>query len=510
MTDQPMVQSNLRSAPIAPDPQEQVQPDPKTRKDQIQAESDNRWLRCGVIIACCLLIIALGGVAAILVFWIEPDYDPFRSDDDGAPQARSANTTTSEPTGAPVSGPTAAPTAAPTPNPDGTWTLTTESTNREGDNTDLAESLAMAGNYLVAGEARFGVGRVVKEGQVIPFTRTGPGQTYNELDVLTDSTTDNLERFGSAVDMQLDVTTQLPILVVGSSRTKGTPDTQQFNDRFGAIFYYEYDGTDFVQVGEALRGDELFEEAGGLLGDAVAVAQLNADTKRIAAAAPSSNIQNPLALDVGRIYTWERQGDDAWTRMTTDPIFGPEGSFLGTSLDLNSIGSLMIAGAPGSLPADGSADGLVKAYTFSGSSWDEFAVNDATGPTNASFGSIVRFIQQDGSQFAAAGPTASGGGMIRVFQASGNAFSQLGNDIVGTDEDTIGNALCGDNGLVATGTTSGKMIVYTLEDGEWRMLGAPVMPSANTPITACAMVGTTVAVGTGNDQLYVYDLQTSN
>jgi len=489
----------------------------KNSRTTAETESDNNWLTCGLCIACMLLVVALVGVGLILYFWIGDD--PFSEDSD--PEIRTVSITPA-PVAAPTTpGPTPSP-VAPTPTtpqptpapglPTGTWTVTTSSTTPRGDPTGLGSSMALRGNYLVTGEPRFGA-NYVKPGQVQPFVRGGPGQSFIDLPVLVDDSEDALEQFGTAVDMILDAFTGVPSLVVGAGRTKGLSNTIT---RFGAGFYYEYDVNNAVwnPIGGTLRGDEALGEAGGILGHAVSLAQTNAGVKRIALGAPSSSIFLSNTIDVGRVYTYELTNVAGnWTQLTAEPIIGPEFSFLGAALDLSSDGMTLAVGAPGSLPADGTAAGFVNVYTWNddASSWDTASITGGTGFSTESFGSSLQWIDSD--KFAVGGPTFnSNAGMVRVFQLNANGgYSPLGVDITGSNaEDFLGTVLCGGNGRVATGTTTGQFGVYQYNSGAgtWDLLGNQFTPVEGSSVIACAMSedGSSVAVGTDTFQIVVYDL----
>mmetsp|Transcript_30091 Transcript_30091/g.82649 ORF Transcript_30091/g.82649 Transcript_30091/m.82649 type:complete len:1156 (-) Transcript_30091:79-3546(-) len=415
------------------------------------------------------------------------------------------------PTPAPSSAPTPAPTNSP---PAGGWTVTTEGTTPRGEPTDFGSSIAMAGTtYMVTGEPRFGE-NFVKEGQLIFFERSGAGEPFVDQNVLVDSTEISVEQFGRSVDMILDEDSNLPLLAVGSTRTKGL---EQTNDRFGAGFYYEYNAntTTFEPVGGTLRGDETLGETGGSLGFSVALAQTSNGIKRMALASPVSSLHETNTLDVGRIYTYELNETmevPVWERMA-DPLIGAEQAFLGSGIDLSQDGTLLVAGAPGSLPADGTAAGKVSVYLYNSASalWESLTVTSGAGTSTESLGSTVQFIEEQSSTwFATGAPTfANNTGMVRVYQQSGETFAPLGNDIVGdAPGDLLGDTLCGRNGRLATGKASGEFSVYEYNGSTWEAVGAPFTPVENSTVVACAMSddGNALTVGTDTFQIVVYDL----
>jgi len=483
---------------------------------------ENSWLTAGLLVACCLLIIALGGVGTVLYLWLDDD-------DDEVVVRVTPNSPSSTP--APATAPTPSPTAAPTLPPGTTaspttpapttpatrdWTITTAGTVPRSDPTDFGSSIAMAGtNFMVTGEPRFGE-NYAKEGQLLPFQRSGPGEAFVDQDVLLEGTEVSVEQFGTSLDMILDSSSGLPLLAVGSTRTKGL---EQTNDRFGAGFYYEYNDSTamFEPVGGTLRAEESLAETGGLLGYSIALAQTPDGTKRIALSSPSSSVLESAILDVGRIYTFELNEtavEPMWEKMTTLPLIGQEANtFLGASIDLWTDGSFLVAGAPGSLPSDGSASGQVLVYQWDGDAWNSVTVSSNVGSAGASMGHRVQWISSSNAWFAVSAPTHdSSRGLVRVYQrGAGDSFAPLGNDIVGSSaDDMLGSALCGRSGRLATGTSDGEFAVYEYNSGsgDWEVVGSPFVPVENSTVVACAMSddGNTLTVGTDTFQIFVYDL----
>jgi len=397
------------------------------------------------------------------------------------------------------------------PNDGGSWILTTEASPSSSDTT-LGSALTMAGNMLVAGAPASIFGP--KSGKVQPFQRQVFGQSFFEIPAFSAETGDQIsEVFGASVDMIMDAD-GIPSLVVGDPRATGL--VEGFI-RFGVGFYFEYDAMNetWNPVGGSLRGDETLGEAGGVLAEAVSISQTSQGVKRIALGAPSSSEAKTFTLNTGRLYTYELT-DGVWTRMTEEPELGPAGSYLGAALDFSTDGQSLAVGVPGSIPSESGPlqDGSVRVYDWNphSSIWEQVAVENESGPDQASFGRTVKFIDHD--KLAVGGPTFnSQSGMVRVYQrdATTGTFSPVGADLVGSSANQqVGAALCGNSGRFATASSNAGFAVYQFsEQAEtWEVLGdtllSPLQPGE--PIVECALSedGNTLALSDAS-QIAVYD-----
>jgi hypothetical protein len=187
------------------------------------------------------------------------------------------------------------------------------------------------------------------------------------------------------------------------------------------------------------------------------------------------------------------------------------GDALGSSVDISSDGSHIVAGAPGDI-------GYAIVYEFDGSVWNEVFVaqGDVSGEA---FASSVKFLSPDGSVLAVGSPGyggEDGQGRVVVYQkdSTGN-FSQLGPTIVGGPNEKFGAA----NKLAGGGATP-SVIIGTAANGEvkrfafdsssnaWQLKGSPVVTGYSEGLAAVASSSDSNAFAAGGSlDAGVYELQ---
>eukprot|EP00522_Entomoneis_paludosa_P001187 CAMPEP_0172470572 /NCGR_PEP_ID=MMETSP1065-20121228/66714_1 /TAXON_ID=265537 /ORGANISM="Amphiprora paludosa, Strain CCMP125" /LENGTH=656 /DNA_ID=CAMNT_0013228565 /DNA_START=29 /DNA_END=1999 /DNA_ORIENTATION=+ len=427
-----------------------------------------------------------------------PSSEPTNQDISTTPSAEPTNqvvTTTPSTTSVPSSQPPVS--RSPSSEPE--WTLVPESPF-EGELphsfSGYGSSVAIAGNFIVAGEPGFAQDR----GRVYEYQRepsTGVWSPSGSLIGLIDS-----EALGSAVDLAAlpDGTTSMLV---------GAEDTRQPNFlRFGSATYYEFDPLtgQRSQVGSTMLPEIQITETGGEFGGVVAMAT---DIRRVVIGAPSSSL-DISNLNTGRVYTFEYDEDVGdWAPMA-DAILGVRESFLGSALDMSRDGSRILAGAP--LAFGGT--GVANLYEWNGSTW--IRLFRLTGELGQQMGTSVAFLNDDASRIAFGGPGSDRGGegIIRVYQDRGGFFQgffeSLGDGIVGLEGENIGKTLAGAGDRVAFGTDTGSFRVY-----EWMESQDTWLQVATGPLNLGAAVvsismsedAKTVVVGLANEQVQVYNLE---
>jgi len=401
------------------------------------------------------------------------------------------------PTGQPSLAPTTqtAPSAGPTPlvtqpptTPRQWGAVAGPFSTSESFNADFGFAVALVDDFLLAGEP---LGGNLAEGNVVAFSRLGGYST-----VPFDFSLATIQ-FGYALDAA--VVSGTPSVVVGAINTNFENPTSNTFERFGSAHYFEFDGQDWVEVGETIEPDVVLQETGAEFGQAVA---LSSASRRIAIAAPSSSVSAQLK-DTGRIYTFEFNGSN-WVEMAGALVGARAGMFLGSSLDMSTDGTMLLAGSPG----DGGGDGSAALYEWTGSFWNQTFFLQAESDSQESLGTSVAFVSS--SIIAVGGPNhASGQGVIRIYENSdGNGFQKV-TDIVGEAGESLGNTISGSNSRVAYGTETGSFHVFG-HDGqaffEMPSTGGPSSLGSAVQAIALSVDGTTVAVGTASEEVVVYEL----
>ncbi|MFY0599644.1 MAG: cadherin domain-containing protein [Cyclobacteriaceae bacterium] len=205
----------------------------------------------------------------------------------------------------------------------------------------------------------------------------------------------------------------------------------------------------------------------------------------------------------------------SWNQLGAD-IDGSSGDGKGVSVALSSDGLTMATGAASS--PDATLRGVVRVYTYSGSSWTQKG-NDIAGEADGdSFGGAIS-LSDDGNIIAIAAfskdltSSFAPNGRVQVYEWNGSAWVQKGSDIDGVDDfENLGESvsLSGDgtrlaigipgedtNGATAGGET-GAVRVYEFSTN-WTLLGAEIAGvedlSAFGSSVSLDQTGTALAIG---------------
>jgi hypothetical protein len=279
----------------------------------------------------------------------------------------------------------------------------------------------------------------------------------------------------------------------------------------GGVYVYEYSDSNWLQVGETLRGDEDVFAANEAFGYAVSVA-VTENSYRVVVGAPISNLND---FEIGRVYTfeWPIEDGSAWAGIESTALLGERGGDrFGSSVAISKDGTAFIAGGPGGDLHD--EPGLVFVYQYVGESatgaW-EMVFSIAGTEVNERFGASVAMLSVNGDTFAIGAPDyKSGSGRVTVYRrGDGGVYQQLGSDIVGERGDRLGeaNVLSGSsNGnsvQVVVATAKGRVVRYdySVQLQSWSMVYEELDP-AYSAVTSISVSGTnsgSIAIGSEVD-----------
>lgn len=285
------------------------------------------------------------------------------------------------------------------------------------------------------------------------------------------------------------------IVAIGAIRNDGTGSFQ------GHTRIYQYDGSDWVQLGDDIDGEDDFDQSGfsvslNSAGDIVAIgSQLNRGTGAVQ----------------GHTRVYQYDGSN-WVQLGEDIDGEADGDRSGYSVSLNGAGNIVAIGAIGN-NGNGLASGHTRVYQYNGSSWlqlgddiDGEAMDDGSGFSVSlnTAGDIVAIgaFGNDGN--------GSSSGHTRIYRYNGTAWIQLGSDIDGeamNDNSGFSVSLSGDGLTVAigaqlndgTGTDQGHTRIYQYNGTTWVQIGADIDGEADinqsgwsVSLSAC---GSHVAIG---------------
>ena len=257
-------------------------------------------------------------------------------------------------------------------------------------------------------------------------------------------------------------------LASGASEFDGTLS------RPGYVKVFDFDGTNWVQVGTNITGENA--------GDQASIVSLSADGARVAIGADRNAGGGQFA---GHVRVFEYNGTD-WVLVGTD-IDGEVGDSMGESVSLSEDGSRLAAGA-NTNDDNGMLAGQVRVFDFNGTDWVQvgFGIN-GEAEADQSGGSIS--LSANGMRLAIGAPLNDGNGdaagHVRVFDFNGTDWEQVGTDIDGEalEDQAAVVSLSADGARLAVGAGSnnnasgdaaGHVRVFDFNGTDWMQVGADI------------------------------------
>ncbi len=246
------------------------------------------------------------------------------------------------------------------------------------------------------------------------------------------------------------------------------------NNSNGGVHIYQWDGLSWTQLGSDIVG----EAGGDEFGYSVSI---NDNGTRVAIGAPHNDGSGSYA---GHVRVFEFQGGN-WVQLGSDIDGELAGDRSGSSVSLNSDGSIVAIGAPYN---GGGVVGHVRIYQWDGASWNQMG-NDINGEGNSdNFGRSVS-LSADGNRVVIGGPTNSSSGYsaghARVFEFQGGTWNQLGTDIDGeATNNHFGTSvsLSANGNIVAVSSDRGAGVgyvkVYQFNSLDWEQLDESIYGEA--------------------------------
>ena len=274
-------------------------------------------------------------------------------------------------------------------------------------------SISDDGNRIAIGsEANDDGGTNAGSVRVYDYSATGWVQVGS--DIIGEAAAD---LFGHAVSISSDGSR----LAIGADRNdRGNAS----GDDGGHARIYEYDGTNWNQLGSDIDG----EGADDRFGHAIS---LSGSGTRVAIGAERNDRGNGGADNGGHVRVYEYDGT-SWNQLGSDLDGAAAGDFFGYSVALDFDGSHLVVGSV--LTDGGGTDaGAVYVYEYNGTgSWSQIG-SDIDGEVAGDAFGVGVSIDFDGDRIAAGtnyndrgtGDTNDNGGHVRVFEYSGTSWSQL-------------------------------------------------------------------------------------
>ena len=246
--------------------------------------------------------------------------------------------------------------------------------------------------------------------------------------------------------------------------TKNSMNTPTQLSNHSEVLIFDYNGTDWVQLGQNIRGNSISD----LFGNAISLSE---DGTRLAIGADKRST-GASGLPYVQVYEYQT---NAWVQVGQD-IEGALDSALGSSVSLSFNGNRLAVGIP--------HQNLAHVYEFNGTLWTRLG-QDLFGENSTDlFGSVLH-LSDDGNTMAVGAHVNDGNGNntghVRVFEYSEATWSQIGGDIDGESPlDTSGTSisLSSDGATIAIGAyrndgngdLAGHTRIYAFDNNNWQQL----------------------------------------
>lgn len=216
----------------------------------------------------------------------------------------------------------------------------------------------------------------------------------------------------------------------------------------GHVRVYQYDGRDWVQLGEDIEGKVDNDNIGSAV-------FMSADGSKVAIGVPS-NDGGGTQRGLVRIFQFK---DKTWTQLGENIQGEADDDNAGNSLSMSFDGTKIAIGATGN-DGGGYNSGHVRVFQYTGSTWKQLGASINGQASKYQSGSSVS-LSEDGKRLAVGARLDAGGGYnrgsVRVFEYNGTTWIPLSTVINGeSDGDLSGSAvsLSADGASVAIGAPS--------------------------------------------------------
>ena len=296
------------------------------------------------------------------------------------------------------------------------------------------------------------------------------------------------EESGDSLSLSSDGT----ILAVGSENHGGS----------GEVLIFEIIGNTWTPIGDPINGEALSDGAGGGV-------SLSSDGNIVAVGSPFNDGVN--GVNSGHVRVFQNQGG-IWTQIGDDIDGEDEYNSFGGSVVLSSDGSIVAIGARENDGVNGVNSGHVRVFENLGGTWTQIG-DDIDGEAEDDLAGAIISLSSDGSIVAIGSfendGNGSGAGHVRVFENIGGVWTQVGEDIDGSNSENFGHSvsLSSDGTIIAvgaiqtsnSGALAGQTRIYKNEAGVWTQIGNNIDGEAEQNLSGWSVSlsssGTVVAIG---------------
>ncbi|WP_405567531.1 BspA family leucine-rich repeat surface protein [Polaribacter sp. Asnod6-C07] len=256
----------------------------------------------------------------------------------------------------------------------------------------------------------------------------------------------------------------------GSRIIVGAPQNDGAEHGKGYIRVFDKNTGEYLQLGSDIIGDNLGDEFGFSV-------DISNDGNIIAVGAPLNDGSTPYS-NIGSVKIYQYISSN-WVQLGSEIIGEATGDEFGYSVSLNSTGNIIAIGARRN-DTDGVGydnDGHVKVYQLESGNWSQIG-NDIDGTDGKQYGASVS-ISDDGN-ILVMGSQINGAG-AKVFENNAGNWQQVGSELLGaSSSEGFGNEvdISGDGEIIAIGAPNssgtGYVKIYKKSAGSWSQIGATI------------------------------------
>lgn len=301
-------------------------------------------------------------------------------------------------------------------------------------------------------------------------------------------------KLGSDIDGTLDLESQGSLVALSDdgktlATMSGPAATRDLSDNLSLIKIYTWNGSAWTRKGLEIQSSYALgtPKIGSMClsgnGTYVAISDYNVN--------PTETIG--LGWGQVRVYRWS---GSSWTTVGQSILYQNEENLYMSSVSINFAGNVIAIAAP-ETDATTLRSGLVRVYSFNGSTWIQKGQTISNNTPNATTGSGGVSLNSDGNVLAVGNPS---GGCISVFQWNGSSWVKKGSDIQGKSVgDLFGGGVClsADGNVVCAAAPplggDGYASVYYWGGSAWSQRGTDIAWGLDT--LSMSRNGNVVAMG---------------
>ena len=258
----------------------------------------------------------------------------------------------------------------------------------------------------------------------------------------------------------------------GNRIAVGATEDRTSDSGAGYVRVFENQLGTWVQIGQDLGGDEVFNEFG-------ASVSLSSDGNVVAIGAPMTD--SSVFTSNGKVKIFSFDGT-TWNQMGGD-LSGDIQSRFGASVSLSSDGSIVAVGAPSTaVTGDATPEGRVRVYRFNGTDWVQLGGNIDGFGRNLTGTSVS--LSSDGTILAVGSPNrlnnlvgVTGQAVIFRLSSDETSWSLMGQAINGVGNERLGRAVSiSSDGTIFAVSSSAYTSVYKYENTSdiWTQIGSDI------------------------------------